>query len=220
MGSAAGWYPSPDGVPIERFWDGNQWTSGQRPLSHAGPPPQMVRTPIPDSGRIERGSNRWIVGLAMLIGSLVVAFSSFAVWGQLSYAASDGEGGQFKISADLSGFGSVTVYAKGLGDHAKQRFAEQQEASALEAEDPQVPGIAVLTVGSVMALAAWGYLNTRHRFRCALTVTGLAALGLVNGLWRLANVRGMFNDPPGWSQANYSPGFGLVMVMALAEIPH
>lgn len=218
MGTPAGWYPSPDGTPVERFWDGNQWTANQRPLPTAGYGPQLVSAPQPDLGRIERGSNRWILGFAMLIGSLVVAFSSFAVWAQLSYAASDGQGGKFKISADLSGFGSVSVFAQGLDDPGKARFAEEQEAAALEDEHPKVPGVAVLTVGVIMALASAAYLKTRQRFPSAVVVTVLGLLILVNCLWRLANVRGMFNDPPAWSQANFSPGFGLVVATVAAFV--
>jgi len=109
-------------------------------------------------------------------------------------------------------FGAVTVFVPGIKDSVQRSFVEDKEARALEAESPKVPGIAVLTVGAAMALAAWIYLKTRHRFRAALTITILAILGLINGLWRLTNVRGMFNDPAGWSHANYSPGFGLASI--------
>jgi len=108
MTTPAGWYPSPDGMPVERFWDGSQWTQHQRVPSaqskgfnpaisgdlHAGPttlgalPGQATLAPPHhslDLGRIERGSNRWILGIAMLILSVVLSLSSFAAgsapWG-------------------------------------------------------------------------------------------------------------------------------------------
>lgn len=232
--AAAGWYPSPDGMHVERFWDGNQWTQHQRPTNArpdgvfaaaptgpritGGQPFPAVALPArpADSVPVHRGSNRWSVGLAMLIIAVVLALTSFAPWAQLTYPVADGDGGQLKVSAELSGFGAVTASVPGITDTAQRRFVEDQEADALEAEGPNVPGIAVLTVGAAMALVSWAYLNTRHHFRSALTVTVLAVLGLINGLWRLANVRGMFNDPAGWIAANYSPGFGLVTATVAA----
>lgn len=44
----AGWYPSPDGAPVRRWWDGSQWTDAASPLEPGpavsgwalpGPPP-------------------------------------------------------------------------------------------------------------------------------------------------------------------------------------
>ena len=231
MTHPAGWYPSPDGMPVERFWDGMQWTPHQRATS-AGSAPfgvpsvgQGAQTALPpvapfraavDVNPIEKGTNRWLVGAAMLVVSMALALSSFFDWAHLTYAAADGHGGAMKVSAELSGFGAVTVDVPGIMDSDERRFVESKEAAALEAEGPRVPGISVLTVGTLMAVAAWAYMKNRHRFRAALAIIAIAVLGVINGIWRLTNVRGMFNDPVGWSQANYSAGFGLIAATATA----
>lgn len=237
----AGWYDNPDGSGSQRWWDGSQWTSHRRdPVRGVDggpgydPGPQGRRDPspgfhppyrpmpvpqglLPDPAPVERGSNRWIVGLAMLITSVVLALTSFGEWANLTYTASDGSYGQLKVSAALSGFGSVSVDVSGISNTAQRGFVERQEAEALEAEDPQVPGVAVLTVGLLMAGAAWAFLQSRRRLGASIVIIVLSTLGLINGLWRIANVRGMFNDPAAWSSANYSPGFGL-MVATIAAL--
>ena len=237
MATPAGWYPSPDGTPVERFWDGSQWTSRQRnpgalpagpyPPLTGGPPsagmaPFQAKTSASSLGadprRIEPRSTRWIVGVAMLVISIALSLSSFMDWAHLSYAATDGYGGYTKVSAELSGFGAVSVSIPNVKDKARRVSAEEQEASALKAEGPKVPGIAILTTGAVMAVTAWAYLNTRRRFGAAVTIAAISLLILINGLWRLANVRGMFNDPAAWSEANYSPGFGLIAATVAALV--
>ncbi len=39
----AGWYPSPDGAPALRWWDGTQWTAQERPLPAIRPPEQQQK---------------------------------------------------------------------------------------------------------------------------------------------------------------------------------
>ncbi|MGI8666138.1 MAG: DUF2510 domain-containing protein [Jatrophihabitans sp.] len=45
----AGWYPDPAGGPLNRWWDGRQWTAATVPLTpaYAGPPPASSYTPQP-----------------------------------------------------------------------------------------------------------------------------------------------------------------------------
>ena len=38
---AAGWYPDPNGLPSDRYWDGESWTEQTRP--QATPPPPNFR---------------------------------------------------------------------------------------------------------------------------------------------------------------------------------
>lgn len=51
----AGWYPSPDGAPVHRWWDGAMWTDATRQLP---PPPQapLPQAPPPEAPpRVELG---------------------------------------------------------------------------------------------------------------------------------------------------------------------
>lgn len=47
----AGWYPDPDGRPVQRYWDGRAWTAGTR-----GAPPSPAASAL--SGPPPRSSNR------------------------------------------------------------------------------------------------------------------------------------------------------------------
>lgn len=39
----AGWYADPDGLPCQRYWDGNSWTSETRPVpTLSGKPAPLV----------------------------------------------------------------------------------------------------------------------------------------------------------------------------------
>ncbi len=190
-------------------------------MSDGGSVNQMARDgSSPGPGPVERGSTRWTVGIAMLALSVVLALTSFTEWAHMTYAGSSSSSGQVKVSAAMSGFGSVSVTVPGIQGAAQRHAAERGEAAALEAEGPNAPGIAVLTIGLLMAAAALAYLRTPRRAAAAGVVVGLSALGLMNGIWRIANPRQMFNDPAGWNSAHYSPGFGLVVatVVSLALI--
>lgn len=48
----AGWYPSPDGAPVHRWWDGTMWT-------HATHPPPAPATPSPDVRRPGPAASGW-----------------------------------------------------------------------------------------------------------------------------------------------------------------
>ncbi|WP_245008670.1 hypothetical protein [Mycolicibacterium farcinogenes] len=154
--------------------------------------------------------------MAIFAVALGLALTSFAQWGRLSYAASDGGYGSLKVSATLSGFGAVSVEVPGIKDSSERGFVEHQEASALEAEGPNAPGVAALVMGLLMAGSAWLFLQNRHRLRALIVIVIAAAASVINGLWRMADVRGMFNDPAGWSTAHYSAGFGLVAATVAA----
>ncbi len=45
-----GWYPDPQGIPQERFWDGHGWTDRTRPMTivipakPSAPPPRPAAT--------------------------------------------------------------------------------------------------------------------------------------------------------------------------------
>ena len=69
-----GWYPDPSGQPIQRYWDGQDWTSQVRPY----PPPQETAPASPMGGLESRGaltarrSISPLVIVAALVALLVV----------------------------------------------------------------------------------------------------------------------------------------------------
>lgn len=213
-GPVRGWYTDPGNDGGQRYWDGAAWTEYRAVPVTTGIPPTTSLDPAP----VERGSNRWLIGVAMLIASAVVVIAAFTEWSHMTYSASDQHSGQLTVSVALSGFGSVSVSVPGIRDTEQRQSVEQREADALEAEGPNAPGIAVLTIGLVMAGAALAYLRTRRRMAAAGVIAALSGLGLMNGVWRIANPREMFNDPAGWSAAHYSAGFGLIVFTFAAVV--
>lgn len=212
-----GWYPNPDGSPSERYWDGQRWSNQQRSgaaLRRSLANPGHTTDPQP----VERGSNRWMVGIAMLVVSAGLALSSFVDWAHLTYSVPDRSYGQLKVDAALSGFGSISVDVSGIKDVTQRRFVERQEAAALEAEDPAKPGVAPFIGALLIASAAWAFLSSSHRLVAAGVVTAASTVGLIIGLWELMDVRGLFNNPAGWSSAHYSPGLGLVAATVAAVL--
>ena len=88
--SEAGWYPDPDGSPLQRYWDGTAWTEHTRdapdqPGYSAGHRPT---TPLPMvAPEQSRSSKNWyrrkaffipaaIVGLLVIVGALGAALGS------------------------------------------------------------------------------------------------------------------------------------------------
>jgi hypothetical protein len=41
--NASGWYPDPNGLPAQRWWDGTAWTEHSAPIPPAFPPPPPGR---------------------------------------------------------------------------------------------------------------------------------------------------------------------------------
>lgn len=243
MTAPAGWYSNPDGSPGSRCWDGHQWAPHNPPSatglthgSHDSPsfgrsePQQWPQSPaggwaantnaVSGADSLDRGTSRWIVGLAALIVAGVLGLTAFTEWGHITYAASDGQSGQLTVSAALSRFGTVSVTVPGISNSTERRRVEAADEEALSAAEPKPPGWPVLVVAALLAGSAAAYLRTRHRTAAASVIIVLSTLGLMNGLWRITNVRGMFNDPAAYDSASYSPGFGLVAatVVALALV--
>lgn len=54
---AAGWYPDPNGLPSDRYWDGSSWTESTRPQT---PRPQVTTAQrfVPAPGRYSSGTQR------------------------------------------------------------------------------------------------------------------------------------------------------------------
>lgn len=72
----AGWYPSPDGAPVSRWWDGTTWTDATQP-----PPPPAVEPRPVEPGPTESG---WRapeppqLGLVSLVTRVFVALAGLA----------------------------------------------------------------------------------------------------------------------------------------------
>jgi cytoskeletal protein RodZ len=159
-----------------------------------------------------RGS-RWVVGTAALVLAVILALTAFASWANLR-----DDNFNPTVSAELSGVGTISVDVPGIADNDERQFVQKQLQAELSASNPSVPGWEVLVLAALMAAAAVVYRrSTGPSGNSAVGMTFLGALVLVNAIWRLFNVRGMFNAPARWSSADYTPGFGLV-VAALASL--
>ena len=64
----AGWYPSPDGAPVQRWWDGTMWTNATVPDEPAPPPEPEPQGP-PTSG--------WPAPVAPRLGPLAISTQVF-----------------------------------------------------------------------------------------------------------------------------------------------
>jgi hypothetical protein len=81
----SGWFSDPAGEPVERYWDGEQWTKDVRPFpppsgSSPRPEPPVAPDPPPvmsarvDPGNTPRSSSRsgvWVV-VAVLLGVVLL----------------------------------------------------------------------------------------------------------------------------------------------------
>ena len=48
----AGWYPSPDGAPVHRWWDGTMWTDATHPPQAPAQPDPVERVePVTEAGK-------------------------------------------------------------------------------------------------------------------------------------------------------------------------
>ena len=67
----AGWYPSPDGAPVHRWWDGTMWTDATQPLD----------PPVPVPARVEAGpaASGWPAPEPPRLGALSLATRVFVV---------------------------------------------------------------------------------------------------------------------------------------------
>lgn len=59
---AAGWYPDPNGLPSDRYWDGSTWTDQTRPQAVRPPAPQRLiveQAPFAQPAPAYRGYNQY-----------------------------------------------------------------------------------------------------------------------------------------------------------------
>jgi hypothetical protein len=68
----AGWFPDPTGEPVQRYWDGGQWTRETRPFPPPGEPDAGVQPrDIPRTNSVSEGGNGSTAGSRSSGGSAV-----------------------------------------------------------------------------------------------------------------------------------------------------
>ena len=119
-----GWYPDPAGSGGQRYWDGHHWSAPQAPsqgnywrgkpgmtqrLSQRSGEPWLQSIKDTGPGRVERGSSRWVAGLAIIAAGGALVVSTLLAWGHTTASG-------YAIS--MSGLGQVSVEAtRGRGKH-------------------------------------------------------------------------------------------------------
>jgi hypothetical protein len=87
--AAAGWFPDPDGLPTQRWWDGKSWTEQLAPLpaptqAAAAAPQSATLTAVAEPERLlaqaRFSSASWLIPLVLVVVllGLVAAFSAVA----------------------------------------------------------------------------------------------------------------------------------------------
>src|SRR5690349_12060719 len=88
MPTAPGWYPDPTGLPVQRYWDGNDWTehTGVAPAPPTGNAVEFPTAKLPSPDGPSTAPNRQVyrrkgfVIAASILGMLIV----FAIIGALT----------------------------------------------------------------------------------------------------------------------------------------
>jgi len=115
---AEGWYPDPSGQPLQRYWDGQDWTSQVRPY----PPPQAtapassVGGPEPHGTLTARRSMSPLIVIAAVVALLVVVGGAL-IWRGTSPGPSstDSVRDQFSAVATPSHASTASVRADVVG---------------------------------------------------------------------------------------------------------
>jgi uncharacterized protein YjbI with pentapeptide repeats len=149
---SSGWYADPDGLPCERFWDGESWTSRTRPQARKPGKTGLTRDsmePTNFAGSRRRNRGRAlvfsVVGLCLLIG-LFVFFGTqerdklFDTAGDLPTAGLGSQG----ISEDTSNFFGNDTWSSQLGrlsdgggemsEFEKERLRAEEEVAERSSE--------------------------------------------------------------------------------------
>ncbi|MGW4019119.1 RDD family protein [Rhodococcus ruber] len=154
--------------------------------------------------------------MAIVAGGLVLALSVFLEWGHINDMYYD-DGTRTSATASMNGIGDATVTLGGL-DPDYVGFVEGSAAAALEDETGSA-GVWAIWLGLLVSGAGLAYMGMRVRAAAAVTVAVLALIGFVTALSQMFNVRGaVFDNNVGWSQGEFSAGFGLVLACALTLV--
>jgi hypothetical protein len=154
-------------------------------------------------GRVERGSSRWVVGVAIVAAGAVLVLSTFLPWGDITSSG-------YEIS--MSGLGQVSVQAP-AGEEGTSAFIASQLQDQVGAAVHN-PGIWALVVGLITVLAGAAFLRTRWRSQTALTVAVVGGIEFLVCMGNAVNVAAMMGSPA-LNQGEYGIGFGLLLACAV-----
>jgi hypothetical protein len=221
-----GWYDDPSASNAERWWDGHDWTPQRRPkVSMPAPRPRSVEPsrfplsagmvgpaePYPATLGVDPRVQQTLAGLIGLAGvGLIIV--SFLPWGR-ARAVLNGIGALVSKTASFPGLGNPTVTVT---------YSDESYAGRMNFLDTPLhnsnPGWVALVCGILAIVAAIAYLRLRQ---WRVITIAVAVLGVIAGLTCVAymvDVRGTFNDPANWADANFSPGVGLVAAFGLSLV--
>ena len=148
-------------------------------------------------GRVERGSSRWVAGLAIIAAGGVLVVSPLLPW------AHDTRSGSV---ISVSGLGAISVNA------------EEGVASLIkEFNNYGIPGIWAVLVGLIAIVAGAAFLWTRWRSQTALTVAILGGIGFLACMADAINVGAVMGNPASGA-GEYAIGFGLLLACAVTLV--
>ena len=168
------------------------------------------RWPRRDTGpaRVQPGSPRWIVGLAIVAAGLLLVVSVFLDWGHLAIGARSNSVAQVAVS----GAGTVSVTMP-QGDPEFERYA----AKSLE-HVVSHSGLWVAVIGVLIVAAGAGYLWLLAREETAIAVAVLAGIGFVSCLSCALNIRRSLDEALGLDYGHYSLGSGVVVASTMTVV--
>jgi hypothetical protein len=113
LGIAPGWYPDPNGLPAQRWWDGTTWTEHSAPFVTAFPPP-------PPPGRYTGSGYSAPYGTTNIVvmgprKSVGVAFVLTWFFGPLGMLYSTVSGALIMLAASVIGSIFIGIVTFGLG---------------------------------------------------------------------------------------------------------
>src|SRR5579884_695222 len=151
--------------------------------------------------RIERGSPRWIVGLAILIAGLTLLVSVFLDWGRITI----GERSNSIAQISVSGAGGVSVTMP-QDDPEFERYVAKSLEHVVSHR-----GLWVAVIGVLVVAAGAAYLCRLHREEAAVGVVVLAGIASALCLSAAFNLRRIFGEAFDVNVGHYSLGIGLVV---------
>lgn len=185
----------------------------QPPLRYATRPP--VGPPV---GPLLKGSPRWMVAIAIIVGGVVLIASAFFEWAHMNGWFDTYDAGLWGVDVSLPGVGGVTQHSyDSAGSPGSPSGSSRAEAVINSYVDH--PGVWAIVVGIFVCVGGLLYVFTQYRSAAAIGVAVISGGGFIVLVSLLVDVRGMFNNPPYWSEGgHYSPGFGLLAACGVALI--